>query len=41
MDIKEAKELFLSKHDYADEKIDSFNENIDSWIAFSPNKDRW
>lgn len=36
MDIKEAKELFLSKHDYADEKIDSFNENIDSWIASLP-----
>lgn len=29
MNIKEAKESFLGKHDCADERIDSFNEKLD------------
>jgi len=36
MNIKEAKEAFLSKHEYTDEKIDSFTENLDRWIVSLP-----
>lgn len=36
MDLKTAKETFLAKHDCSDERIDSFNEHVDEWIASLP-----
>ena len=36
MDLKTAKEMFLAKHDCSDERIDSFNEHVDEWIASLP-----
>lgn len=36
MDLKKAKEAFLQKHPYLDDRIDLFNEKIDQWVASLP-----